>query len=170
MGRKREGKGCICLLFCFVLITKWISKISSLCCKIAELGFGSHSTWSNFFIGFLKVSLVLWMYSSLGRWSQSKSDFLLFSLRMLVPGLGYFGKSCWKSISMGWRMMGSPEAHSVCPFYLFVCVFVVGVKAVDKPKLFSKGNAHCFFYFSHQNYVSETDFCNASSNSCTWPL
>lgn len=43
MGRKREGERMHLpsVLFCSVLITKWISQISSLCWKIAELGFRS---------------------------------------------------------------------------------------------------------------------------------
>lgn len=150
--RKKEGKGCICLLFCFdhkldfqnLLSTgKWLNLVW----KFILLG-------ATFFIGFLKVNLVFCMYSSLGRWSQiisGDSDSLVFSLRVLVPGLGYFGRSCWKYyIFLGWRMVRSLEAYSLCPFYLFVCLWV-GIKALDKSKLFSKGNAHCFSYSSHQN-------------------
>lgn len=98
---------------------------------------------------------------------RGDSHSLPFSLRVLVPDLSYFGRRGWKcSISNGLKKVGSAEAYSLCLFYLLVCLGV-GIKALDKPKLFCKGNTHCFFCLSHQNYASETDFCNANSTSCT---
>lgn len=68
-------------------------------------------------------------------------------------------------VSMGRRVIRSPEAYSLYSFCLRV-----SVKALDKPKLCFKENPHCFFCFFDQNCVSKTDVCNTNSESCTWPL
>lgn len=149
----------------------WISK-TSLDQKMAKLSLEVHAAWSNFFfpIGFLKVSLVFWMCSSLGRWSQILSG---------VGGPDSLPGACCLVCVFGEGLLeityvcGQKNDDEPCSLrswsHSFICLFV-GVRTLDKPKLISKGSAHCFSYSSHQNSVSETDFCNVNSNSCTWQL